>query len=268
VRQLALVAVRALGEAGRSEEVMAAALGGALLGVAPFWIRHCSIPFDRPHPARTRETEQNLLLVLDLELVSQTRQRIPTRIRRCLIAGAGDVVPILTAARAEALAVRLAEGSGRQGEQHLLAHDILQQKTALFIIPDFGLVGGNCVLPGLGVHAGGPEDQVELSLQRLGNRFNAPGAQNLKLAGIRGPQPDVLDLIVTLRVTAAPFAAVVFHDQVGLALYGQLRDLADVGAVVQHTGSYGFVDRERLIEELNGRNKHELRVGLCRGGVK
>jgi hypothetical protein len=67
---------------------VAAALGGALLGVAPFWIRHCGIPFNRPHPARTRETEQNLLLVLDLELASQIRQRIPSRIRRRLFAGA------------------------------------------------------------------------------------------------------------------------------------------------------------------------------------
>ncbi len=45
--QLALMAVGALGEAGGGEEVVAAALGSPLLGVAPFWIRHCSIPFDR-----------------------------------------------------------------------------------------------------------------------------------------------------------------------------------------------------------------------------
>jgi hypothetical protein len=48
VRQLALVAVGALGEAGGGEEVVAAALGSPLLGVAPFWIRHCSIPFNGP----------------------------------------------------------------------------------------------------------------------------------------------------------------------------------------------------------------------------
>jgi ABC-type cobalamin transport system permease subunit len=44
--KLALVAVRALGEAGRGQEVVAAALGSPLFGVAPFWIRHCSIPFE------------------------------------------------------------------------------------------------------------------------------------------------------------------------------------------------------------------------------
>jgi hypothetical protein len=39
--QLALVAVGALGGAEWGEEVVAAALGGALLGVAAFRIRHC-----------------------------------------------------------------------------------------------------------------------------------------------------------------------------------------------------------------------------------
>ena len=48
VRELALMAVRALGEAGGGQEVVAAALRSPLLGVAPFWIRHCSIPFNRP----------------------------------------------------------------------------------------------------------------------------------------------------------------------------------------------------------------------------
>ena len=41
VGQLALVAVGALRGAGGSEEVVAAAFGGALLGVAAFRIRHC-----------------------------------------------------------------------------------------------------------------------------------------------------------------------------------------------------------------------------------
>jgi len=60
--ELALVAVGALGEAGWGEEVVAAALGSPLFGVAPFWIRHCSIPFDRPRRLRenTRSTRQKL----------------------------------------------------------------------------------------------------------------------------------------------------------------------------------------------------------------
>jgi hypothetical protein len=54
VGKLTLMAVRALGEAGGGQEVVAAALGSPLLGVAPFWIRHCSIPFDRPRRSRER----------------------------------------------------------------------------------------------------------------------------------------------------------------------------------------------------------------------
>jgi len=48
VRKFSLVAVRALREAGGGQEVVAAAFGSPLFGVTPFWIRHCSIPFNRP----------------------------------------------------------------------------------------------------------------------------------------------------------------------------------------------------------------------------
>jgi hypothetical protein len=59
VRQLALVAVGALGESGGGEEVVAAAFCGALLGVAPFWIRHCGIPFASPGArAKARDAER------------------------------------------------------------------------------------------------------------------------------------------------------------------------------------------------------------------
>jgi len=54
MRKLALVAVGALGEAGGGEEVVAAALGSPLFGMAPFWIRHCSIPFNRPRRSRKK----------------------------------------------------------------------------------------------------------------------------------------------------------------------------------------------------------------------
>src|SRR5215472_15539151 len=42
VGQFGLAAVRAGGDAGGSQEVVAAALGSALLGVAPFRVRHGS----------------------------------------------------------------------------------------------------------------------------------------------------------------------------------------------------------------------------------
>ena len=116
--KLALVAVGALGEAGGGQKVVAAALGSPLLGVAPFWIRHCSIPFNRPRSRdrNTRSTTQNLISVLQLELVGQTRKRIPSRIGRSLIAGTLCLIQILTTARAKPFAVRRTEGATRQGE--------------------------------------------------------------------------------------------------------------------------------------------------------
>ena len=54
MRKLALVAVGALREAGGCQKVVAAALGSPLLGVAPFWIRHCSIPFNLPRQSRKK----------------------------------------------------------------------------------------------------------------------------------------------------------------------------------------------------------------------
>ena len=64
--QLALVAVGALGEAGRSQEVMAAALGGALFGVTPFRIGHCGYLSDSStllHPTILAGSEGQLLLL-------------------------------------------------------------------------------------------------------------------------------------------------------------------------------------------------------------
>ena len=56
--KLALMAVRALGEAGGGQKIVAAALGSSLFGVAPFRIRHCSIPFDRPCRLREETCER------------------------------------------------------------------------------------------------------------------------------------------------------------------------------------------------------------------
>jgi hypothetical protein len=172
-------------------------------------------PFQSTAPGACAEADLKLVLVLNLDLVSQSRERIPTRIRRCLFAGACCEVLVLTAARAEALAVWLAEGSGGQGQQHLLAHDILKQKTALLIIPDFGLIGGDCVLSRLGISLDRPEDQVKITQKRLRNWFDAPGAENLELTVVASPQPNV----VHLGIAATLFTAV-FNQQVSLPFHG------------------------------------------------
>jgi hypothetical protein len=52
-------------------------------------------------------------------------------------------VAILTAARAKPFAIWLAQGSDRQGQEHLLAQNVFKEQTVLLIITDFGFRRGN-----------------------------------------------------------------------------------------------------------------------------
>jgi hypothetical protein len=151
--------------------------------------------------------------VLYLDLVSQTRQRIPTRVSRGLIAGALSKIQILTTAGTKPLAVRFAEGTTWQGEQHLLTHHILEQKTALLIIPYFGLIFRNCVLASDGIGAFGAEDEVEIALERGGDGLDAAGAENLEVSGVGGAEADVVDVGV---------GGTMLDEEVGLAFDGEL----------------------------------------------
>ena len=109
---------------------------------------------------------------------------------------------------------------GRQGEEHLFAHDIFKGKSALFIVPDFGLVEGNCAFAGLGVGGLGAEDEVEVAAERGADGLDAAGAEELEVAGEGGADADVGDLLVV---------AAVFDDEVGAAGDGEGADLGDVG---------------------------------------
>src|SRR5690242_6279901 len=131
VGQLALVAVGALGESGGGKEVVAAPLGSPLLGVAPFRIRHCSVPFKRPRRSGEAHWRRSRTFsVLDLEPGCQVRKSIPPRIGGSFSAGTGCEIQVLATARAKPFAARLAERPAGQGKQHLLAHDIFKRKTA------------------------------------------------------------------------------------------------------------------------------------------
>jgi hypothetical protein len=176
--------------------------------------------------------------VLYLDLVSQTRQRIPTRVDRGLIAGALSKIQILTTAGTKPLAVRFAEGTTWQGEQHLLTHHILKQKTALLIIPYFGLVFRNCVLAGDGIGAFGAEDEVEGAVQGGGDGLDAAGAEDLEVAGVGGADADVVDVGV---------GGAVLDEEIGLAFDGERANLVDVGGVVQDAGGDGFVEVKGLV---------------------
>ena len=138
MRLLTLVAVRALGEADRSQAVMSAALGGSGLGVTPLWICHYRFPFLRASRAAFaalagRETTefhsffQNARLVLDP--AAQAGQRRPSRIGHRLAAIACLGVQILSAMRAKPFAIFAAHGLGWQRQQYLLAQDIFQKNT-------------------------------------------------------------------------------------------------------------------------------------------
>src|ERR1700733_7616504 len=63
VRKLGFGAVWALGEAGRCQKIVAAALGSPLLGVAPFWIRHCCIPLNLPRQSRKKHAVDEAKLI-------------------------------------------------------------------------------------------------------------------------------------------------------------------------------------------------------------
>ena len=83
------------------------------------------------------------------------------------------------------------------------------------------------MLYGRSIDHGGTEDEVEITGQGLRDRFDAPGAQDLKLAAVGGAEADVL----YLRVGATLFA-VMLDDQICLSLHGQRGDLSGVFAVV------------------------------------
>jgi hypothetical protein len=178
-------------------------------------------------------------LVLYLDLVSQTCQGVPTRIDRGLIAGALCKIQILTTAGAKPLAVRFAEGTTGQGEQHLLTHHILEQKTALLIIPYFGLVFRNCVLSCDGVGVFGAEDEVEIALEGGVNGLDAAGAEDLEVALVVGADADVVDVGV---------GGAVLDEEVGLAVDGEWTYLVDVGGVVQDAGGDGFVELQGFVD--------------------
>jgi hypothetical protein len=111
----------------------------------------------------------------------------------------------------------------------------------LTIIPDFGLVGSNCVLAGDGVGCFGAEEEVEVAGEGEGDGFDAAGAEDLEVAAIVGAEADVVDEVV---------GAAAFDDQFGSTFYGEWAGLAKVGGVLEGSGSDGFVEFEGFVYEL------------------
>ncbi len=81
--------------------------------------------------------------------------------------------------RTEPAAFRLTERPARQREQNLLAHYIFEQKTAMFIIPDFGLFFRDRMLAHLRIRIFGAKDKIELTGERPLHRVKSARAEQL-----------------------------------------------------------------------------------------
>ena len=110
---------------------------------------------------------------------TETLQRTPAWIDLRFGTVAVCFVPVSAAARAESFAIFPAERAIRQGKQHLLAHNIFEQKAALFIIPDFRLSFADRTLARLGIRAAGSEDQVESQVGVVADGIKAARAKQL-----------------------------------------------------------------------------------------
>lgn len=297
MRQFALVAVGADGGPGGCEEVVAAAEGSPSLGVAPFWIRHCGVPFDQPigvcagrmhDEAKLGVTRAGGDLPAGLfylscraylsceaclscragQLLCQAGKCIPPRVSRSVIAVAFCLIQILSTVLAESLAVRLAERSCGKGEEHLFAHDVFEQKPAFFIIPDLGLFFGDGALFPVSVDGFGAEDEVEVAGEVFGDGLDAAGAEEFEVAVVDGAQANIFDDF---------FMAAALDDEVSLAFDGERANLADVGGVLEGVGGDGLVEMEGLVLEVDGFDEHGTgiyflmpgagaRGGGCEGG--
>jgi hypothetical protein len=110
------------------------------------------------------------------------------------------------------------------------------------IIPYFGLIFRNGVLARGVVGFGGAENQVEVAGEGGGDGLDAAGTEDLEVGAIACAEADVVDVAT---------GAAVLDDEVGFAFDGHGAKLADVGGVVEDSGSDGFVDLERLVYELD-----------------
>lgn len=189
------------------------------------------------------------LLELLFQLAGETGESVPSWVGRSLIAMAVCSVPILAAVLAETFAVVLTEGSAGQREQHLLTHDILEQKPASIIVTDFGLFFRDRSLGGIGIGGVGAEDQVEVAGEVLEHWIEAAGALELEGSVVAGAEADVLD-----DLPGTP----VLDEEVGASLDGEGTGLTEVRGVVDGADREGVVEVERFFLKFDGGDEHGL----------
>lgn len=150
--ELGLMAIGALGQGGRGEEIMSAAGAGTLFGMASFWIRH-GIRF----PSRFR---------------AQGLERVPALIGQGRTA-AGAGIQIGTAAGAQTATFRATEGLHGQGEKHLFAGNISGVHPGAGKESDFGVGGMNFGFAALANDRFGLVKEIEITLHHHGDGFEA-----------------------------------------------------------------------------------------------
>jgi hypothetical protein len=146
MRKFGLMTVGALGKRSRSEVIVSATEGRALLGVSPFGICHIQLPFKK-FDAAAWAAEIKVRPRALLQLISQLAKCGPARIWRSLSAIAKLLIAIRTADGAKPLAIIAAKSLDRHSEQNLLAERIFKLHAFARVIADFSfcLVDGHFV---------------------------------------------------------------------------------------------------------------------------
>lgn len=188
---------------------------------------------------------------LQLGCGTEPLQRAPAGIDFRFGTTAVFFVPVSAAARAESFAIFPAERAIRQGKQHLLAHNIFQQKAALFIIPDFRLRFADRAFPRFGIGAAGTEDQVKPQIGVVADRLKTAGTEQLKHAAAARSHTNVHHHF--------PGSAMLFN-AVGCAFHAERARLAHVRGVVDRAGRDVQVELERVWNEIGWGNTHRTTI--------
>jgi hypothetical protein len=108
---------------------------------------------------------------------------------------------------------------------------------------------------GVGVGAQRAVNEVEVTLERLGNGGEAAGTLEFEVGGIVGADADVVDDVM---------GAIVFFDEVGAALDGERRGLANFFAEVDGSGCKGEVENYGLLLEGGNGDAHGVSCSILR----
>jgi len=111
------------------------------------------------------------------------------------------VVQVLATVRAQPLAIFVAEGPERHGEQNLLAKYVLQKNTVTLIIPNLGLGFRDRDFVGFAISSERAVKQVELPGNVEANWLQTTGTRNLYTGRELTHESDVLHYLML----AVPF---------------------------------------------------------------